>query len=110
MNPNMAQSLIWDHIRESRQQAAAARRADAARHSVHTSKHVARRRAHRPENNGYAREQRLDQRTTVREERMMTTQHTSMFSRMARRIVGVFAEIRYAQHRMDEILTSPTGE
>jgi hypothetical protein len=52
MNPNMAQSLIWDHIRESRQQAAAARRADAARHSVHTSKHVARRRGHRPKNNG----------------------------------------------------------
>jgi len=40
MNPNMAQSLSWDHIRESRQQAAAARRADAARHSVRlTSKH-----------------------------------------------------------------------
>ena len=31
MNPNMAQSLVWDHIRESRQQAAAARRAGAAR-------------------------------------------------------------------------------
>jgi hypothetical protein len=31
MNPNMAQTLVWDHIRESRQQAAAARRAGAAR-------------------------------------------------------------------------------
>ena len=31
MNPNMTQPLVWDHIRESRQQAAAARRAGAAR-------------------------------------------------------------------------------
>jgi hypothetical protein len=31
MNPNMTQSLVSDHIRESRQQAAAARRAGAAR-------------------------------------------------------------------------------
>jgi hypothetical protein len=31
MNPNMAQILVWDHIRESRQRAAAARRAGAAR-------------------------------------------------------------------------------
>ena len=31
MNLNMTQSLVSDHIRESRQQAAAARRADAAR-------------------------------------------------------------------------------
>jgi hypothetical protein len=50
MNPNMPQSLIWDHIRESRQQATAARRADAARHSAPTGRHAARRRAHRPEN------------------------------------------------------------
>jgi hypothetical protein len=50
MNPNMAQSLSWDHIRESRQQAAAARRADAARHSVHlTDSRAARRRAHQLE-------------------------------------------------------------
>jgi hypothetical protein len=50
MNPNMAQSLSWDHIREARQQATAARRADVARHSVHmTSKHAARRRAHQLE-------------------------------------------------------------
>ena len=31
MNPNMAQTLVWDHIMESRQQAAAARQA--ARHA-----------------------------------------------------------------------------
>jgi len=31
MNPNMAQTLVWDHIMESRQQAAAARQAGAAR-------------------------------------------------------------------------------
>ena len=31
MNPNMTQSLVSDHIRESRQQAAAARRASAIR-------------------------------------------------------------------------------
>ena len=31
MNPNMTQSLVSDHIRELRQQAAAARRAGAAR-------------------------------------------------------------------------------
>jgi hypothetical protein len=34
MNPNMTQSLVPDHIRESRQQAAAARRAGAARGAV----------------------------------------------------------------------------
>jgi hypothetical protein len=50
MNPNMAQSLSWDHIREARQQATAARRAGSARHSVHTTgKHAARRRAHQQE-------------------------------------------------------------
>jgi hypothetical protein len=31
MNTNMTQTLVWDHIRESRQQAAAARQAGAAR-------------------------------------------------------------------------------
>lgn len=31
MNPNMTQILVRDHIRESRQQAAAARRGSAAR-------------------------------------------------------------------------------
>ena len=50
MNPNMARSLSWDHIREARQQATAARRADAARHSVHiTGSRAARRRAHQLE-------------------------------------------------------------
>ena len=34
MNPNMTQSLVSDHIRESRQQAAAARRAGTARSAV----------------------------------------------------------------------------
>ena len=34
MNPNMTQSLVSDHIRESRQQAAAARRAGAERSAV----------------------------------------------------------------------------
>jgi hypothetical protein len=33
MNPYITQSLVQDHIRESRQQAAAARRASAARAS-----------------------------------------------------------------------------
>jgi hypothetical protein len=50
MNPNMAQSLSWDHIREARLQSTASRRADAARHSVHViGKHAARRRAHQLE-------------------------------------------------------------
>jgi hypothetical protein len=50
MNPNVAQSLSWDHIREARQQATAARRAGAARHSVHiTGSRAARRRAHQLE-------------------------------------------------------------
>jgi hypothetical protein len=31
MNPNIARTLVWDHIMESRQQAAAARQAGAAR-------------------------------------------------------------------------------
>ena len=48
MNTNMAQSLIWDHIRESRQQAASIRRAGAARHEVHIAGlHAIRRRGHR---------------------------------------------------------------
>ena len=34
MNPNMTQSLVSDHIRETLQQAAAARRAGAARSAV----------------------------------------------------------------------------
>jgi len=33
MNTYLPQSLVWDHIRESRQQAAAARRASAARNA-----------------------------------------------------------------------------
>jgi hypothetical protein len=50
MNSNMAQSLIWDHIRESRQQAAAARRAGEARHANHTAhRHAAWRRGHEAE-------------------------------------------------------------
>jgi len=43
MNPNMTQSLVSDHIRESREQAAAARRASAARKASHR----AARRGHR---------------------------------------------------------------
>jgi len=34
MNPNMTQSLVSDHIRESRQQATAARQAGRARHAA----------------------------------------------------------------------------
>ena len=37
MNPNMTQSLVSDHIRESRQQAAAARRGAVARSAVRTA-------------------------------------------------------------------------
>ena len=47
MNPNMAQSLVWDHIRESRQQAAAARQAGAARHARRKTSSRASRRGHR---------------------------------------------------------------
>jgi len=39
MNPNMTQSLVSDHIREFRQQAATARRVGAARHAA---RHAAR--------------------------------------------------------------------
>lgn len=46
MNPNMTQSLVSDHIRESRQRAAAARRASAARHSVRKAGARAARRGH----------------------------------------------------------------
>jgi hypothetical protein len=38
------------------------------------------------------------------------TQHTSLITRVARRTAGLLAEIRRAQHRMDEIRTNPTGE
>jgi hypothetical protein len=43
MNTYLAESLVWDHIRESRQQAAAARKASAARGVQHRSKAHARR-------------------------------------------------------------------
>jgi hypothetical protein len=46
MNPNMTQSLVSDHIRESRQQAAAARRAGAARSATRKPSHRAARRGH----------------------------------------------------------------
>jgi hypothetical protein len=39
MNPNMTHSLVSDHIRESRQRAATARRAAVARHAT---RHAAR--------------------------------------------------------------------
>jgi hypothetical protein len=47
MNPNMTQSLVSDHPRESRQQAAAARRAGAARSAARKASHRAARRGHR---------------------------------------------------------------
>jgi len=47
MNPNMTQSLVSDHIRESRQQAATARRAVAARQAARTADIRAARRGHR---------------------------------------------------------------
>jgi hypothetical protein len=47
MNPNMTHSLVSDHIRESRQQAAAARRAGAARHAARQADTRTARRGHR---------------------------------------------------------------
>jgi hypothetical protein len=47
MNPSMTQSLASDHIRESRQQAAAARRAGAARHAARRAGTRVARRGHR---------------------------------------------------------------
>jgi hypothetical protein len=47
MNPNMTQPLVSDHLRESRQQAAAARRAGAARSAARKASHRAARRGHR---------------------------------------------------------------
>ena len=46
MNPNMTQSLVSDHIMESRQQAAAARRAGAARRAIRKASIHAARRGH----------------------------------------------------------------
>jgi hypothetical protein len=43
MHPFTTQALVWDHIRESRQQAAAARRASAARGSQRKAAHASRR-------------------------------------------------------------------
>jgi hypothetical protein len=48
MNLNMAQSLVSDHIRETREQATAARRAGAVRHAVRRAGTRAIRRGHRP--------------------------------------------------------------
>ena len=43
MNPNMTQSLVSDHIRESRQRAATARRAAVARNATrNATRHAAR--------------------------------------------------------------------
>ena len=47
MNPNMTQSLVSDHIRESRQQAAAARRAGAVWQAARKADTRAARRGHR---------------------------------------------------------------
>jgi hypothetical protein len=47
MSLNMTQSLVSDHIRESRQQAAAARRVGAARSAVRGAGHRAARRTRR---------------------------------------------------------------
>jgi hypothetical protein len=38
------------------------------------------------------------------------TQRTSLITRVARRTARVLSEISYAQHRLDEIMLSPTGE
>ena len=46
MHPNMTQSLVSDHIRESRQQAAAARRAGSARSAARKASNGAVRRGH----------------------------------------------------------------
>ena len=46
MNPNMTQTLVWDHIRESRQQAAAARQAGVAREARRKASTRAARRGH----------------------------------------------------------------
>jgi hypothetical protein len=46
MNPSMTQGLVSDHIREIRQQAAAARRAGAARSVVRKASNRAARRGH----------------------------------------------------------------
>ena len=47
MNPNMTQNLVWDHIRELRQQAAAARRAGVARSAARKAGNRVARRGHR---------------------------------------------------------------
>jgi hypothetical protein len=47
MNTYLPQSLVWDHIRESRQQAAAARQARAARGARRQAGTHARRAGHR---------------------------------------------------------------
>jgi hypothetical protein len=43
MYPFTTQALVWDHIKESRQQAAAARRSSAARNSQRKAAHASRR-------------------------------------------------------------------
>jgi len=43
MHQFTTQALVWDHIRESRQQAAAARRSSAARNSQRKAAHASRR-------------------------------------------------------------------
>jgi hypothetical protein len=43
MHQFTTQALVWDHIRESRQQAAAARRSSAARNAQRKAAHASRR-------------------------------------------------------------------
>jgi hypothetical protein len=40
----------------------------------------------------------------------MMTPRTNLFSRAARRTLGVLAEIHYAQRRMYEIMSDPKGK
>jgi hypothetical protein len=40
----------------------------------------------------------------------MMTSRTNLFTRAARRTLGVLAEINYAQRRWYEIMTDPKGE
>ena len=47
MNPNMTQSLVWDHIRDLRQQAAAARQAGTVRSAARKAGNRVARRGHR---------------------------------------------------------------
>ena len=95
MNPNMAQSLVSDHIRESRQQATAARRAGAVRHAVPQGRHP-RCPAQPPAGAG-----------GMTMAQPATVPARTALGRFGQRVAAIIAECNYAQRRSTILRMAP---